>query len=273
VLIFVEAISIAGDRAKQNDDACGWAPPRAWVIDGATDLHDAPLANAPSDAAWLAQRANAFFHSQEGDPRVLLGAASADARDWFDAPDDLERWKLPTASVLMIVETDGGIAGLDLGDSRCFALGADGAAFAAGGKPHAPDNEAKAAADAAKTATGPLLDDAATLARLREARAGHNLPGKYVVFGLQPDCATAARGWAMTLQRPAHVLLATDGFSALVDRYAKYDAAGLVRAARDIGLQDLARELRAIEAADASGARHPRFKPSDDATALLLRLT
>ncbi len=273
MLVFVEAISIAGDRAKQNDDACGWASPRAWVIDGATDLHDAPLASAPSDAAWLAQRANAFFHAQEGDPRVLFGAASADARDWFDAPDGLERWKLPTASVLMVVESAAGIEGLDLGDSRCFALGADGAAFAAGGKPNAADIEAKAAADAAKTTAGPLLDDAATLARLRDARAGHNLPGRYAVFGLQPDCAAAARGWAMTLQRPAHVLLATDGFSALVDRYAAYDAAGLVRAARDKGLQELARELRAIEAADAGGARHPRFKPSDDATALLLRLT
>ena len=35
----------------------------------------------------------------------------------------------------------------------------------------------------------------------------------------------------------------------------------------------LGRELRAIETADAAGARHPRFKPSDDATALLMRLS
>jgi hypothetical protein len=31
--------------------------------------------------------------------------------------------------------------------------------------------------------------------------------------------------------------------------------------------------LRAIETADASGSLHPRFKQSDDATAILLRLT
>jgi hypothetical protein len=69
------------------------------------------------------------------------------------------------------------------------------------------------------------------------------------------------------------VLLCTDGFSALVDRYDAYDAAGLVKAALDKGLQELGRELRAIETADAGGAKHPRFKPSDDATAMLLRLT
>ena len=65
----------------------------------------------------------------------------------------------------------------------------------------------------------------------------------------------------------------TDGFSALTDRYGAYDAPGLVRAALDKGLQELGRELRAIETADAAGARHPRFKPSDDATALLMRLS
>ena len=65
----------------------------------------------------------------------------------------------------------------------------------------------------------------------------------------------------------------TDGFSALSDRYRVYDAAGLVRAALEKGLQELGRELRAIEAADATAARHPRFKASDDATALLMRLS
>jgi hypothetical protein len=64
----------------------------------------------------------------------------------------------------------------------------------------------------------------------------------------------------------------TDGFSALVDRYHAYDAASLVRAAIDKGLHELGRELRAIETADSGGAKHPRFKDSDDATAVLMRL-
>jgi hypothetical protein len=35
----------------------------------------------------------------------------------------------------------------------------------------------------------------------------------------------------------------------------------------------LGEELRAIEAGDSGGDKFPRFKKSDDATALLLRLT
>ena len=39
------------------------------------------------------------------------------------------------------------------------------------------------------------------------------------------------------------------------------------------GLAALGAELRAIEDADARGEKFPRFKKSDDATALLLRLS
>jgi hypothetical protein len=38
------------------------------------------------------------------------------------------------------------------------------------------------------------------------------------------------------------------------------------------GLAALAEELRAIEEADAQGRKFPRFKKSDDATAILLRV-
>lgn len=271
MLTVLDSISLAGDRGRQNDDAFGVVPPRAWVIDGATDLHDAPLAGAGSDAAWLAQRANAFFHAQEGDLRALLAAAAADARDFFDAPDGLERWKLPTASVLIVVETEAGLAGLDLGDSRCFIRDGAGAAFAFGGAARAADNESADAARFAADGRKPL-ERADALDHLRRLRANHNRAGGYWVFGLHPEAAAHARAWSAALVRPAHVVLATDGFAALVDRYGAYDPAGLVAAALDKGLAELGRELRAIEAADAAGARHPRWKASDDATALLLRL-
>ena len=77
----------------------------------------------------------------------------------------------------------------------------------------------------------------------------------------------------LRLKRPAHVLLMTDGFAALTDRYGAFDAGGLVQASLDKGLQELGRELRIIENHDAHSDLHPRFKKSDDASALLLRLT
>lgn len=279
MLTLVESISLAGDRKKQNDDLCGVAGARAWVIDGATDLHDTPISLDASDASWLARYVNTRLHEQGGNNfSDVFRQISADAAQAFGAIANgkpHEAWASPTASVLMIKEAAAGrIYGADLGDCRCFALDADGVGHAAGSKSNATDDEQARARDATKRAgAAALLRDADTVTMLRSVRARHNLPGgDYWVFGLQPDCADHARHWQLELKQPAHLLLCTDGFSALVDRYAAYDAAGLVRAALDKGLQELGRELRAIETADAAGALHPRFKPSDDATAILLRI-
>lgn len=243
MLTFVEAISLAGDRVKQNDDAFGFAGARAWVLDGATDLHDTPLMGAASDASWIAHFAKSH-----------------------------ERWQSPISSLLLAEDTPTGLRGLDLGDSRVFTLDAEGAVFVAGGPDDAADHEAALAAKQTDKEK-PLLRRSETIDMLRRMRAELNKPGSRWTFCLDPACADHARSFEWKLSRPAHLLLTTDGFSALTDRYRAYDAAGLVRAALDKGLHELGRELRAIENADSEGDRHPRFKKSDDATALLLRLT
>jgi hypothetical protein len=66
--------------------------------------------------------------------------------------------------------------------------------------------------------------------------------------------------------------MASDGFFALVSDYGRYSVDELMSAAQERGLAALGKELRAIEAADPKGLSFPRFKSSDDATALLLSL-
>jgi len=277
MLTYVEAISLAGDRTKQNDDALGFQRNAAWVIDGATDYTDKPVTKTASDASWIAQAASTSLHSWTyGDLREAVRNASEDAANAFSyltRGQEIERWQLPVASLLMLTEnTRGSIEGIDLGDCRVFALGGDGALQIAGGKIGGLDSEVKFAATA-PDAGKPLLQRTAALARMRELRAALNHDGAEWTFGLQPACADHARTWTLALKRPAHLLLMTDGFSALADRYRIYEPSALIRAAIGSGLQDLGRELRAVETADASHARYPRFKRSDDATALLLRLT
>lgn len=276
MLTFVESISLAGDRAKQNDDACGFLGDRAWVLDGATDLHGAPLTGWKSDASWIAHFANAHLFTQtDADLRDATRSASLAAREVFSKllnGRGFERWQSPISSLLMIAQTADGVAGLDLGDSRVFALDADGAVHIAGGPETGREAETQAAAQQTD-AHKPLLERTATIEMLRRSRAELNQAGAHWTFGIDPDCADHARAWRFKLARPAQVLLMTDGFAALTDQYGAYDAAGLVRAALDKGLQELGRELRAIEAQDSGGTLHPRFKKSDDATALLMRLS
>lgn len=276
MLTFVESISLAGDRAKQNDDACGFLGDRAWVLDGATDLHGQPLTGWKSDASWIANLANSQLHGMEGeDLRSAIHTVSVVASQAFAnlvGDKAYERWQSPISSLLVVEETSDGVAGIDLGDSRAFALDADGSVQTAGGPKAGREAETRAAAQQTD-ADKPLLERTATIEMLRRGRSALNQDGAHWTFGIDPQCADHARAWSFELSRPAHVLLMTDGFAALTDQYGAYDAAGLVRAALDKGLQELGRELRAIEAQDSVGTLHPRFKKSDDATALLLRLS
>jgi Protein phosphatase 2C len=278
---FVEAMSLAGDRAKQNDDALGFARGCAWVIDGATDLHDAPLSGAASDAAWVAHFVNAYFHAHAGARdeaglRALVRGAStaaAEALAQITRGAAYEKWQSPIASLLIAAETDDGVLILDVGDCRGFARDAAGAAHAGGGPEEAAGAESRFAAQTLANVAGPALKNPATIDTLRRLRALQNGGGGTWTFCLDPACASEARVWRLKLARPAHLLLASDGLAALADRYDVYDSGALVEAARTRGLQELGAELRGIETADADSRRHPRFKRSDDATGLLFRLT
>jgi len=66
-------------------------------------------------------------------------------------------------------------------------------------------------------------------------------------------------------------VLMTDGLAALIDDYG-LPPADFARGLRRDGLHGLATRLRAIEGDDPDGARFARFKPSDDATGLWLRI-
>jgi hypothetical protein len=68
------------------------------------------------------------------------------------------------------------------------------------------------------------------------------------------------------------MLLVSDGFLALASDYNRYDADGLLEAASFKGLRALYNEIRDIENADPEGRKFPRFKKSDDATAIFLKV-
>lgn len=109
------------------------------------------------------------------------------------------------------------------------------------------------------------------IGHLRKARNFVNSGGNWL-FSPDQRAADHVSHQAIAAPPEGHLLLASDGFLALVGDYGAYNAASLMAAARDKGLAALGKELRAIEEADPSGDQYARFKKSDDATAVLLRI-
>ena len=275
---FLDALCLPGNPAKPNDDAWGETGAAAVVLDGATNLGES-LLPGDSDAAWIARfgARRLMAHVQDGDaPRDCLRAALADTERSFlglrrRVPK--ENYETPFASMMFVAATADGLEALWFGD--CVALvKRPGERVEIVGE--AFDKRAFEARRVSMLAqakgVAPASGRPEFLPALRAARNSVNTEKGGWLFA--PDARAADHAAQKTVRAGAGtlVLLASDGFLALASDYGRYDAESLVAAAETKGLESLGVELRATEEADPEGRRFPRFKKSDDATAVLLRL-
>jgi hypothetical protein len=279
-LTLLQSLSLPGDPAKANEDAFGHDAHAAVVIDGATPLGDS-LMPGPSDAAWIAQfgTRRLLAHLRDGmSARRALRAALADAQKSFEAlrraPVE-EMWQTPCASMMLAVPGEGGVELLWFGDCAALIKQGDAAVTVVGETMDKRAAEARAAQVLAKEKN---LSPAAGRSRpefigpLRTARNRIN-SGNNWLFSPDVKAASHVSRRIVKAASGSTLLLASDGFLALASDYGAYSADSLMAAATDKGLKALGEELRAIEAGDGGGDKFPRFKKSDDATALLLRLS
>jgi hypothetical protein len=301
--VMLDSLSLPGDAAKPNEDAFGHDGGAAVVMDGATMLGDG-LMPGNSDAAWIAQfgARRVLAHLRDGNgARKALRGAMEDTRKSFEAlrrmpPEDV--WQTPCASMMLaffapsalrsagaatgtspastLARAQGRRAGasvefLWLGDCAALLKQGDEPVIAIGETLASKSDESGFAARLAK-ARGQAATDRAHFIEDLRARRNRLNSGNYWLFSPEPKAAAHAGRRVVKVKPGAHLLLASDGFLALVSDYGAYSADSLMAAALDKGLAALGDELRAIEASDPDGARFARFKKSDDATALLMRM-
>lgn len=275
----LDSISIPGGPEKPNEDAFGVADSAAVVLDGATSLCE-PLMPGKSDAAWLAQfgARRLLAHLNDGDaPREAVRHAMEDAEKSFTAlrrRAPAEVYEMPLASMMLVVAAEDSFEALWFGDCAALVKRPHEAVTLLGDTLAKRELEAaRVARLAAKHGLSPAAghNRPEYLTALRRARNYANTERGGWVFGPDPRAADHVAAKAAAATMDTLVLLATDGFLALVSDYRRYDAEALFAAATSLGLEKLGEELREIESADADGTRYPRFKTSDDATALLLR--
>jgi hypothetical protein len=274
----LESLSLPGGPAKTNEDAFGQDEHAAVVIDGATPLGDG-LMPGPSDAAWIAQfgERRLMAHLREGDgARKALRATLGDAQKSFEAlrrhPPE-EMWQTPCASMMLAVPNEEGLEFLWYGDCAALVKQSDAAVTVVGETFDKRAAEAQRARALAKEKNlSPSLSRPEFIDALRAGRNRINSGGNWL---FSPDVKAAAHASrrVMKLAPQTILLLASDGFLALASDYGAYSADSLMAAAISRGLAVLGEELRAIEADDSGGDKFPRFKKSDDATALLLKIS
>lgn len=267
----VGAVSAPGRAGRANEDGFGTAGRFAWVIDGATGLGDEELIDGPSDAAWLTAEMGAAFRAfadeAEGPAALLSMAARACEARFLKARrrTPAERYEIPTAAVLVAASGPDGLEIAELGDCAIY-IAAGGRVTRFGGTEAGRALEQQNARKMVVAGGGRSPE---VLAFLRRVRNLANTPNGYPIFA--PDARSADAVRQHRLPAPSgEALLLSDGYEAAVEDYGLFDGPALIAAARGDVRAPL-EALRAVEAADPDCRRHPRFKQSDDATALLVR--
>jgi serine/threonine protein phosphatase PrpC len=274
----IEGLSLGGYADRENDDAYGATKAVAFVLDGVTSLAETPVMPGRSDAAWAARTARELLTAQGAhgsDLRALVTTVAEGITARFEAErvrEPCARYELPWTTMSLIGVEAGRLNIAYVGDSRILVETDDDEIHNFGVNPSRSAFEANLAAKMIASRKGKAPDLAAVLPELRAARNTVNTGAGYWLLGADASVGAHATVTSLALLGPATVLLATDGFYALVEDYARYGDRELIATAQTIGLAALMRELRHIEDGDPNGERFPRMKKSDDATALLVRV-
>ena len=257
-----------------NEDLFGAAGDWAWMIDGATGLGGPALTPGASDAAWLAGELDAAAARARDLPPARWLTAIEEALDEAFAPfRSGEPAGFPAAALAAVRLESGRLVALNIGDCALWVRPPGGRARRIG----------RSRVDRFDRKVEAILERALAAGRVRESvepemreqiarnRTRANTRFGYWVVRPGSPWSRRVRRRGATVPDGAQLVLATDGFYRLVDVYRRYDDEAFMDACLD-GLAPLMEELRAIEAKDRGCRRHPRIKPSDDATAMVLEV-
>jgi hypothetical protein len=246
----------------------------AWVFDGVTGINDRNILGEGTDAAWLVARAGSRLADLAARdlplPDILDRLVEGLGADWRAAgvavPADYDP---PAACLVLVKRYADGWKALRLGDSCLLSREAKGTLTTA--LPESAFDHWLAAA-AKKRRDAGMLDIKTLLAEFRPqlmaSRARRNVPGGYGI--LEADAAAAKFGEFIGLGFPRALLICTDGFYRAVDHYGMFSDSGLIDASLEDGVEIVLAKMRAVEMDDPLCQKFPRFKPADDATAVML---
>jgi len=290
-----DMLSAPGAPARPNEDVCGGVAERgvAWVIDGATGLAQTPLiaGEGMTDASWFSHTAHALlmhnfkkFDDAHADTAVdyvrdILEKTVTEIRMEFDRNkhrDPIDGVEMPCASLAIAYVPSGrpDIYCFSLGDCPILLETPNGVVM------HEPDPMLVKLDQASIAAATPFLQAGLGFPDVRQKLLPHlsaqrrkiNTDEGYPIFSLDVSALKGLRHEKLSAHTGKHALIMSDGFSALIDKYGRYNNDTLIAKAKSAGLPALYDELRFIEnEEDPYGKNFPRLKKSDDASAVLIQ--
>ena len=252
----------------------------AWVFDGVTGINGWNILSTDTDAAWLVAKAHDHLRNLADLDLPLCEILSKlvqaliddfkSATEELDIPKDYD----PPAACLVLAKRYGAAwQALRLGDSCLLARAGDGAHTILAASPNNVFDH-QLAREAAKRRAAGVVDIKSLLSEFRPqlllGRIVRNRPGGYSILEANESATQFAE--YLDLGAPQEILLCTDGYYRAVDHYELHTDETLIEASLGRkGTDHVLTQVRAVEASDPFCQKYSRFKPADDATAVMLR--
>lgn len=267
----LQSVSLNASPTKPNEDRVGATSKCVWVVDGATDLATPGLLGGEGGASWLATEAHTALTS------LFSEDCDQTCRNLFDhlsthfkaarKQNLVAKWELPTAAFALAQLTKSELQVAWAADCTIAKL--------AKGKhtlltPHAEPLIERQEAEALGPGIGAAKVRSEEVLENRRAKRLH-----HDYKALSPDIANSTKSTSrlsFPVKSGDFLLLMTDGFSAIFDRYDLFTYDEALDVIFDVGLTKLACYLRSEETRDSNCLDHPRFKISDDAGAILVKV-
>lgn len=267
-----------GSAAKANEDAIVIADNLYVVLDGATGLGEQAVNSLTSDAVWFVEafagELKKHWHTTRNFPKSLDLSIQSCRLSYSKATAGAPRpaYECPSAGMVAGVVEDDVLHFYRLGDCSIYCKDGPNAQSLFGWTPLMDMDARSILAFRRELQNGlePRQARAAILPILREHRGKMNKPGGYGALSIDPDCLRFLDHVTLPIEGPVELLLASDGFCA-AERYFSVGPGGLFERSMEMGLDRLIKEIRFIEGQDYGMSLFPRLKPSDDATAVLVR--
>jgi len=274
-----ESVSSAGSAI--NEDGFVVVDDGAWVVDGASGLGDANITPGESDAHWLTSCI--LKHLLDSLPINAVGRLEDVTRrvfrefDGLNKPNQMDQYKYPSASLVGCVFSEGKFDAVRLGDCTLLLQSVSGEVVQGFSRsPLRNLDDAVVHEMVQRLESEQVKGPDAYRSVLSLLRANRNLineEGGYAALTMGKNRSIAPDFFEIQVNESIRGLVCSDGFWHLVETFHLYTEQNIIEECERKGLNAMVTELRLAEYDDPDCRSFPRLKSSDDATAVLFRLS
>ena len=266
--------------ARFNEDIIGITPWGAWVLDGATGLNNKNLISEESDAKWYVNWWNNYLYKNINKDKslkeIMLDGVISIKKEYYLKIDknNIEKLDMPSSSIAIIKYGKDNVEYLLLGDCAL----------------HIKNNEKlKIIKDKTLCKLDQIVyDEMEQLPNLKELsfekikssvmktiinnRLKRNTENGYWILEFEENAIEKAIYGQINVDQDIKLILTSDGYSCISDRYKLIDEKDLLNETINNGVSSIYKTLRKFEEEDFSTTRFPRFKVKDDSSCIYLNI-